>query len=85
MLMRPAWSFQVNERGWEESWITRALHSVAHRACLCYHSIAMKRHSDQGNIKKKLIRVLLTSFTGFVHDHHGGKHSNRQAGMVLEC
>jgi hypothetical protein len=34
--------------------------------------------------RKHLIGGLRTGFRGLVHDHHGGEHGSRQAGMVLE-
>lgn len=51
--------------------------------CLGHCSLAVKRHCDQGNFGMKAVSEgLAYSFSGLVHNHHGGVCGNRQAGMA---
>lgn len=46
--------------------------------CLSYISTVRTRHH------KESVWGLRVSEVSLVHDHHGGEHSSRQAGMALE-
>jgi hypothetical protein len=49
--------------------------------CLSYYSIAVKRHTDQGNSYKRKHSTWLTyRLRGLVRDYYGGK----QLGRLLE-
>jgi hypothetical protein len=51
--------------------------------CLTNFSIAVKRHHDQGNLKKREF-IGAYSFRGSVHEYHGRKQGSWEASMVLE-
>ena len=55
------------------------------RPCLNQGLTAVNRHHDQGkSYKGQHLMGPAYSFRGSVHYHHGGKHGNMQADMVLE-
>jgi hypothetical protein len=53
--------------------------------CLSKSFITVKRHHDQGNAYKgKHFTGADLQFQNSLHYHHGGKHGNMQADMVLQ-
>lgn len=47
---------------------------------LRYFFIALKRHNDQGSLKKEVFNSgLASSFRGVVPDYQGPKHGSRQS------
>jgi hypothetical protein len=47
-------------------------------------SVVLKRHHDQGKSYQGKHLIWAHSFRGSVHYHHGGKHGNVQADMVMK-
>jgi hypothetical protein len=61
----------------------RESHSQSKPTCLRV-SIAMKRHHDQSNFYKGHLIGAGLQFGGAVYHHHGRKHGDVHANMVLE-
>lgn len=61
------------------------VHQIHDGECLSYFPTTVKRHHNWDNYKRKhLIEGLLTVSEDGFHDHHDGKHGDKQGDIALE-